>query len=212
MGGMQGFGPVCPESDEPVFHAEWERRVFALTLAMGAAGLWSIDMSRHARESLHPARYLSASYYEIWLDGLAKRLIEAGLVTPEELWTGRQLAPPVPLKRVLGASDVERAMVKGSSAREPQGPARFRPGDGVRARNMHPPGHTRLPRYLRGRRGEIVAVHGSHVFPDSRAHGFGEDPQWLYTVRFTARELWGETHALSDTVQADLWDPYLESV
>ena len=211
LGGMMGFGPVEPESDEPVFHAEWERRAFALTVAMGAAGLWSIDASRHARESLHPARYLTATYYQIWLDGLVNRLLATRLITPDELESGRLQTPPLPVKRVLAAGDVERAMAAGGpSAREPQAPARFRQGDAVRARNMHPFGHTRLPRYLRGRQGEIVQVHGAHVFPDSHARGLGEDPQWLYTVRFTARELWGEDRNASDTIHADLWEPYLE--
>jgi nitrile hydratase subunit beta len=211
MGGMMGFGPVDPEADEPVFHGEWERRVFALTLAMGAAGLWNIDDSRRARESLHPARYLTSTYYQIWLAGLASLLREADLVTPEELATGRQLVPPAPVPRVLAAGDVERVLAAGSaSSREAVAPARFDAGQVVRARNMHPFGHTRLPRYLRGRTGEITQVHGAHVFPDSHAHGLGEDPQWLYSVRFMAREVWGEDRNAKDTIHADLWEPYLE--
>jgi nitrile hydratase subunit beta len=211
LGGMMGFGPVEPEDDEPVFHAEWERRAFALTLAMGATGTWNLDASRHARESLDPARYLSSTYYQIWLAGLARLLREAELVTPEELATGRTAAPPAPLKRVLAAADVDRALAAGAPTdREPAAPACFRVGDIVRARNMHPFGHTRLPRYVRGRIGEIARVNGAHVFPDSHAHGLGEDPQWLYTVRFTARELWGEDRNATDAVHADLWEPYLE--
>ncbi len=208
---MMGFGPVEPEDDEPVFHAEWERRAFALTVAMGATGAWNLDASRHARESLDPARYLSSTYYQIWLEGLARLLREARLVTPEELASGRQVAPPAPLKRVLAAGDVDRVLGAGAPThREPQGPARFRVGDSVRARNMHPFGHTRLPRYVRGRKGEIARVNGVHVFPDSHAHGLGEDPQWLYTVRFAARELWGEDRNAADAVHVDLWEPYLE--
>lgn len=211
LGGMMGFGPIDPEPCEPVFHAQWERRAFALTLAMGASGMWNLDMARHARESLHPARYLASSYYQIWLAGLTRLLGEANLVTPEELATGRQHEAPSPGPRVLRAADVDRVMARGTrSSREARAPARFRQGEGVRARNMHPQGHTRLPRYLRGRHGEIVALHGAHVFPDSSAHGGGEDPQWLYTVRFTARELWGEDRNEGDTVHADLWEPYLE--
>lgn len=208
---MMGFGPVEPEPDEPVFHAEWERRVFALTLAMGASGLWDLDTSRHARESLHPARYLNASYYQIWLEGLVRLMTAAGLVTAKEISAGRMLEPPAPVKRVLAVQDVDATLAAGGpSAREAPSPARFRAGDTVRARNMHPFGHTRLPRYLRGRQGSIVALHGAHVFPDSRAQGSGEDPQWLYTVRFTARELWGGDRNGADTVHADLWEPYLE--
>jgi nitrile hydratase subunit beta len=211
LGGMMGFGPVEPEEDEPVFHAEWERLVFALTLAMGATGAWNLDASRHARESLDPARYLSSTYYQIWLEGLARLLREARLVTPEELATGRQVAPPAPLKRVLAAADVDRVKATGAPTdREPRAAARFQVGDVVRARNMHVFGHTRLPRYVRGRIGEIVQVNGAHVFPDSHAHGLGEDPQWLYTVRFTARELWGEDRNGGDAVHADLWEPYLD--
>jgi nitrile hydratase len=211
LGGMMGFGPVEPEPDEPVFHAEWERRAFALTVAMGASGLWNLDRSRHARESLHPARYLSSTYYQIWLEGLTRLLGEAGLVTPEELAAGRQREQPSPVPRVLAAADVDRVMAKGTrTSREAQAPARFRVGDVVRARNMHPVGHTRLPRYVRGRTGEIARVNGAHVFPDSHAHGMGEDPQWLYTVRFAARELWGEDRNADDGVHADLWEPYLE--
>lgn len=210
LGGMMGFGPVEPEDDEPVFHAEWERRAFALTVAMGATGAWNLDASRHARESLDPARYLSSTYYEIWLEGLARLLCEAKLATVEELATGQPTAPPAPLKRVLAAGDVDKVMAAGAPThREPQAGARFRVGDIVRARNMHPFGHTRLPRYVRGRIGEIARVNGAHVFPDSHAHGLGEDPQWLYTVRFTARELWGEDRT-ADAVHADLWEPYLE--
>jgi nitrile hydratase subunit beta len=211
LGGMMGFGPVGPEEDEPVFHADWERRAFALVLAMGATGAWNLDVSRHARESLDPARYLSSTYYQIWLDGLARLLREAELATVDELATGRTAAPPRPLKRVLAAADVDRALTTGAPThREPQGAARFRAGDIVRARNLHPFGHTRLPRYVRGRTGEIARVNGAHVFPDSHAHGLGEDPQWLYTVRFTARELWGENRNGADAVHADLWEPYLE--
>ena len=211
LGGMMGFGPIEPEHDEPVFHAEWERRAFALTVAMGATGAWNLDASRHARESLDPARYLSSTYYQIWLEGLARLLREARLVTPDELATGRPSAPPAVLKRVLAAADVETVVAAGApTEREPQAAARFRVGDIVRARNMHPFGHTRLPRYVRGRIGEIARVNGAHVFPDSHAHGWGEDPQWLYTVRFTARELWGEDRNGADTVHADLWEPYLD--
>jgi nitrile hydratase len=211
MGGMMGFGPVEPEPDEPVFHAGWERRVFALTMAMGATGQWDIDKSRHGRESLHPARYLNSTYYQIWLEGLVRLLTDAGLVTGEEVSAGRMLEPPTPVKRVLAAHDVDSVLTTGApSARQFRTPARFRPGEIVRARNMHPFGHTRLPRYLRGRLGEIIAAHGAHVFPDSRAHGLGEDPQWLYSVRFAARELWGEDRNAGDAVHADLWEPYLE--
>lgn len=211
LGGMHGFGPVVPEPDEPVFHAEWERRAFAITLAAGAMGEWNLDMSRHARESLPPAEYLTKSYYEIWLAGLERLLVDRGLVTPDELEKGCQLVEPKPVNRVLTAAAVPTVLARGAPVeREPSRPARFAVGDRVRARNMHPRRHTRLPRYVRGHVGKIVIVHGCHVFPDSHAHGTGEDPQWLYCVRFAAQELWGPDGGATDSVHVDLWEPYLE--
>lgn len=211
LGGMMGFGPVAPEADEPVFHADWERRAFALTLAMGATGSWNLDQSRHARESLPPAEYLSASYYEIWLKGLERLMLERGLVDASELRDGRLRLAPGDIRRKLPAADVARTLTTGGpTARQAPRPARFREGDRVRARNMHPSGHTRLPRYLRGHAGAVAAVRGAHVFPDSHARGGGEDPRWLYTVRFPARDVWGEDGGARDSVHADLWEPYLE--
>jgi nitrile hydratase len=211
MGGAHGFGPVEPEPDEPVFHADWERRAFALTLAMGATGEWTLDASRFARESLPPARYLSSTYYEIWLGGLERQLAERGLVAPEEVEAGRALRPTPPVKRTLAARDVLPTLGRSGPTRRPEArPARFAPGDRVRARNLHPPTHTRLPRYVRGRIGTVESVHGCHVFPDANAHGGGEDPQWLYTVRFAGRELWGPEADPALAVSVDAFEPYLE--
>jgi nitrile hydratase beta subunit len=211
LGGMMGFGPVDPEKDEPWFHADWERRAMGVTSAMGATGSWTIDMSRHARESLPPAEYLSSSYYEIWTKGVERLVVKTGLVTEEELRLGRALAPPAPIKRVLKPEDVPAVLARGGPAeREATEPARFRVGDRVRTRNMHPRGHTRLPRYARGREGVIERVHGTHVFPDTNAHGEGENPQWLYTVRFSGRELWGEEADPTIVVSVDAWESYLE--
>jgi nitrile hydratase len=190
LGGMMGFGPVDPEQNEPLFHAPWERRVLGYTVALGAAGKWNIDMSRHARESLPPAEYLAASYYEIWTKGVERLVVKTGLVSEEELRLGRALNPPAPIKRVLTRDDVL--------------------GDRVRTRNMHPKGHTRLPRYARDREGVIERVHGAHVFPDTNGHGAGENPQWLYTVRFSGRELWGEEADPNLVVSIDAWESYLE--
>ncbi len=211
LGGMMGFGPVDPEKDEPWFHAEWERRAMGVTIAMGATGSWTIDMSRHARESLPPAEYLSSSYYEIWTKGVERLVVKTGLVGEEELRLGRALAPPAPIKRVLKPEDVPAVLARGGPAdREATEPARFEVGDRVRTRNMHPRGHTRLPRYARGREGVIERVHGTHVFPDTNAHGEGENPQWLYTVRFSGRELWGEEADPTIVVSVDAWESYLE--
>jgi nitrile hydratase subunit beta len=193
MGGTQGFGPVVAEVDEPAFHADWERRVFALTIALGASGAWNIDSSRFAREDRPPDEYLDKSYFELWLAGLERLIAEH---------------PPA---RVLAAADVEATLARGGSASRPAPrEARFAVGDRVRTRNTHPRGHTRLPRYARGRIGTVERIHGCHVFPDRNAHFEGEDPQWLYTVRFSARELWGTDVAQS--VSIDAFEPYLEPV
>jgi nitrile hydratase len=212
LGGMMGFGPVAPEPNEPVFHADWERRALAVTLAAGACGLWNIDMGRFARESLHPARYLSSSYYEIWIEGLEKLLAETGLVSEAERRAGHAIAEPKPVPRVLRAADVDRVLAAGSpydrpAARRPQ----FAVGAPVRTKVMNPPTHTRLPRYARGKRGTIEAVRGSFVFPDSNAQGRGEDPQWCYTVRFVGPELWGADCDPRLTVSIDAFEPYLEA-
>jgi nitrile hydratase beta subunit len=211
LGGMMGFGPVEAEPDEPWFHAPWERRAFGLTLAMGATGAWNLDASRHARESLPPAEYLSSTYYEIWTKGLERLVLRSGLVTDDELRLGRALAPPAPVKRVPRAEEVPGILANGGRYdRESGEPARFAVGDQIVTRNMHPLGHTRLPRYARGKRGVIERVHGCHVFPDSNAHGRSEDPQWLYTVRFTGPELWGKEADPTLAVSIDAWESYLE--
>jgi nitrile hydratase subunit beta len=213
MGGMHGFGPVAAEPDEPVFHADWERRAFALTLAMGFTGEWNIDASRFARESIAPPRYLASTYYEIWLAGLEALLADRELVAAGEVEAGRALEPARPVRRTLAVADVADTLGRGGPTnREPPRPARFAAGDRVRVRNLHPPTHTRLPRYVRGHAGTVVLVHGCHVFPDVHAHGGGEDPQWLYTVRFDARELWGEHADPAAAVSVDAFEPYLEPV
>ena len=211
LGGAMGFGPVTPEEDEPWFHAAWERRAFGLTLAMGASGAWNLDESRHARESLHPAEYLAASYYEIWTKGLERLLAAKGLVREDELRQGRALSPRRPVKRVLAAQEVAAALARGGPTERPaQAPARFALGDPVVAKVMHPKGHTRLPRYARGKRGVVERVHGVFVFPDTNAHGAGEAPQWLYTVRFAGPELWGADTDPTLAVSIDAWESYLE--
>ncbi|MBE7247482.1 MAG: nitrile hydratase subunit beta, partial [Actinomycetospora chiangmaiensis] len=172
LGGAHGFGPVVPEPDEPVFHADWERRVFAMALAMGFTGAWNLDGSRATRESLPPAEYLAASYYEIWLKALEKQVAAAGLATPAEMAAGTASAPAKPVARVLARADLEARFRAGfPSSRAADAPARFALGDTVLARNLHPTGHTRLPRYVRGRRGRIARVDGVFVSPDTSAHG-----------------------------------------
>lgn len=216
MGGMQGWGPVQVEADEPLFHAAWERRALGLTLAMGASGQWNIDLARSARESLPPATYLGSSYYEIWIRGLEKLMLERGLVSDTELRGGQPAEPPRPLARVLRRDEVDAALARGSPATRPgDRPARFKPGDRVRALQMHPPGHTRLPRYVRGHVGTVSLVHGRHVFADRHAatapgQAFDDRPEWLYTVVFDGRDLWGPQAEPLSSVSVDAWEPYLE--
>ena len=211
LGGWQSFGAVQAESNEPVFHAEWERRAFALTLAMAAPGDWNIDTLRHARESLPPGQYLSSSYYEIWLAALEKLMRERGLVTADEIATGHSQLPAKAGCRVLEADKVAAALARGAPVdRPPTTEARLAVGDRVSTLNINPPGHTRLPRYARGRTGVVIAVRGCHVLPDTNAHGLGEHPTWLYGVRFAAQELWGAEAKSGDHVHLDLWEPYLE--
>ncbi len=211
LGGAHGFGPVVPELDEPPFHADWERRMFALTLAMGGTGMWTLDMSRHAREQVPPPDYLASTYYEIWLKGLERLLVERGLATDEEIASGRASEPPIPLPRKPTADKVAAGLARGApTEREPSAAAVFNVGDNVRARIINPSGHTRLPRYVRGRRGRIAAVRGAHVFADASAAGRDEDARWLYSVAFDAAEVWGPEGRAGDEIVIDLWEPYLE--
>ena len=211
MGGVKWSDPVQPEPDEPVFHAEWERRAFALTLAMGMPGGWNIDMSRFAREDRPPSEYLSKSYYQIWLAGLERLMLERGLIAPDEIDAGRSLHPAKPVARTLSSQGVAAMLHRGGpTERVASSPALFAKGDRVRAKMIHPPTHTRLPRYVRGHAGVIERVLGCHVFPDSNATGAGENPQWLYTVTFDSRDLWGEASDPDLKVSVDAWEPYLE--
>ena len=213
LGGMMGFGPVHPEPNEPFFHAEWEKRALAITLGAAALGEWNLDMGRHARESLPPAIYYSASYYEIWTRALANMLAERRMVSPDELRAGHAIEAPVATKKPKAtAAQVAQALASGTPYSRPEkAPALFAVGDPVRTLVMHPKTHTRLPRYARGKQGIIETVHGVFVFPDSNAHGQGEDPQWCYTVRFTGLELWGEDADPTLDVCVDCWESYLRS-
>lgn len=212
LGGAQGFGPVMPEPNEPVFHAEWERRAAALSLAMNATGMWNIDIVRFARERTPPAEYLAASYYEIWLKGLERLLVENGLVIADELASGRSAGPAIALKNKPKAVDIPALLAKGSPCERPaRRSAVFAVGDEIRTKQINPMSHTRLPRYARGRDGTIAAIRGVHVFPDTNSARREENPQWLYSVAFDACELWGEEAAREgDEVLIDLWEPYLE--
>jgi nitrile hydratase len=213
LGGMMGFGPVKPEKDEPVFHARWEPRVLANVIATQAIGWWTGDASRYARESLDPRFYLTRSYYEIWFAALERILAEKGLVAPDEIDAGKALRESalVP-EKIFAAHEVEGALARGwPSVRETSTTPRFAVGERVRAKNMHPQTHTRLPRYARGKVGVVEAIRGCHVFPDASAHGRGPDPQWVFCVRFAAAELWGVDADPRNSVTIDAFEPYLES-
>jgi nitrile hydratase len=212
MGGMQGFGKVEPEPDEPVFHAPWEGRVLAMNRAMGYLGEWNIDIGRFSRESLPPHVYLASSYYRKWELGLEDLCVQFGLVGNDELAAGHSLHPAKPVKRTLTAADASKLLSRGSFERPAPAPAKFKAGDRVRTRNINPPTHTRLPRYARGRSGIVECIRGCHVFPDAVASRKGEDPHWLYTVVFDGRELWGEAADPTVKVSIDAWEPYLDAV
>ena len=212
MGGMHGFGPVEPEENEPVFHTAWEGRVLAMQRALGYTGEWTIDSSRAAQEGLPPQVYLSVSYYKRWALGLERLVLEHGLATAEELAAGHALEPAKKLKRTLSSAEIDKVMTRGTYSRPTRAPARFKPGDRVRAKNINPETHTRLPRYARGHVGTVESVRGCHVFPDTVTTGRGEDPQWLYTVVFDGRELWGETYDPTVRISVEAWEPYLEPV
>jgi nitrile hydratase len=209
LGGTTGHGPVENEPEGIVFHHVWEARSLALTLAAGAAGKWNIDISRRYRETL--SDYADLTYYEIWTASLERLLVDRGLVTEEELAAGHRIVDPVEVRGVLTADRVDEALARGGPAsREPAGPARFAVGELVRARAGHVDHHTRLPGYVAGRVGTIERVHGAHVFPDTNAHDLGEQPRWLYTVVFDARDCWDDAPP-GQRVSVDAWEPYLAS-
>lgn len=210
MGGMDGFGRVQPELNEPVFHAPWEGRIYALHRAMGFAGAWGIDQARSVGERIAPHLYLSVPYYERWVLMLEGVLQEQGLVGADEIASGKALHPPKPLERKMTQEVVRRGLRRGGFNRPASKPPRFEVDDRVRTKNIHPQTHTRLPRYARGHLGVVERIHDAYVYPDTAALGLGEDPQWLYVVRFEARELWGADADPLVRVSIDAFEPYLE--
>lgn len=214
MGGMHGMGPIRTEKDEPVFHERWEALTYGMTRAIGAWRKWNIDTGRFGIEQIPPAEYLRMSYYERWFVRLVDLLVKTGLVTRSEVESGKpdpgsaKMTPPL---RAEGVAAV--ALNRGiQSSHDPGIPPKFRTGQRVRAKNINPEGHTRLPRYARGKVGQIHMDHGVYNFPDTNAHGLGPKRQHVYAVRFAARELWGEAASPHDFVYIDLWDDYLERV
>jgi nitrile hydratase len=205
---MDGFGPVRPEPNEPTFHAAWEGRVHSLQRAMGAAGLWNIDQSRVSIETMNPVDYLSFSYYKKWFTGLEKRLLAHGVVDADEIAAGKSLRAGKPPARTFSVADVA-TLKRGEFSRPATTQPRFATGDHVVTRNLNPTTHTRLPRYARAKKGVVEAIRGYHVFPDAAASGTGENPQWLYTVVFSAREIWGDDADPALTISIEAFEPYL---
>jgi len=216
LGGMDGFGPVVREANEPIFHEPWERRVFALLLATFARGLYNIDEFRHSIERMAPAHYLGSTYYEHWLAGIERLLLEKETLSANEIDARlREIAVGSPAATAEQRNPAfAQALLQGIHAGAPvsrgKGRPRYRKGQVVRVRKMNPHGHTRCPRYVRGARGTIERVHERFVFPDAHAHGGGESPQVLYTVGFAAEELWGSDAERRGVVHVDLWESYLE--
>jgi nitrile hydratase len=218
MGGMHGFGAIRREQDEPVFHADWEGKAVGIQVALEAQGICSTDEHRFEIERIRPDRYLAATYYERWLIGTEAILVQHGIASADELAARRgrvadRPADPLPEHRdeALGAH-IDRLIAQGGTKRRPDadGP-RFAVGDQVRGRNVHPAGHTRIPRYARGRTGTVVADYGAYAFADTLAAGAGEHPQHLYAVRFTGSELWGPDAEAGTVIHLDLFESYLEA-
>jgi nitrile hydratase len=211
LGGLPGFGPVTLEPEGEWFHASWEPRALALTVAMGATGAWNLDMMRAARETL--PNYRELSYYEIWLFALQNMLEKQGLVTPEEVRAERMLQASPVLPRVLKEADVHATLARGASTeRFPVEPARYAQGQKVQIRKLQADHHTRLPAYVLGKEGVVEKIRGVHVFADAHAQGLGEQPQWLYAVAFDGIELWGDAGSPGVQVCIDAFEPYLEAL
>ena len=204
MGGMQDMGPVRIEKNEPVFHASWEGRAFALLIAVG------VENGRWLLESLPPVDYLRMSYYERWLTVTETFVVRAGLVTLAEMESGKVMRRPAKRRHVLTAADVTKSPIVTPAAPQSKVIARFHVGQQVRARNMSPIGHTRSPRYTRGRVGTIERDGGVQMLEDTVIQDLGEKRQHVYSVRFAARELWGEKASPHDSVYVDMWEGYLE--
>jgi len=212
MGGMHGFGAVVREANESPFHADWERRVFALATAIPFAVPFNDDSLRPAIESIPPERYLASTYYELWLEAMTKILVGRGLLSRDEIASGkaRPLPKGVEVFPAVKAADALAALADGFSARREAGkPRRFKVGDLVRTRNDHPATHTRLPRYARDKIGTITRDHGIMTFSDAHGRGDGEQPQHVYAVAFPMDELWGPAARGGDKLYLDLWDDHL---
>ncbi len=213
LGGMQDMGPVSPEKNEPVFHAEWEGRVYALNRAAAAGGKWNLDASRWEIELIPPVEYLRMSYYERWHVRLVELLVKRGMVTRAELESSKPAADAPKSTPIMNIGNVSSVFASANPERPKAAVSpRFAAGQHVRARNFHPEHHTRLPRYARGKQGIIHHDRGIFIFADTNAQFKGENPQHVYSVRFAARELWGDQASARDSVYLDTWEDYLEAI
>lgn len=211
LGGMHGFGPVVAEANEPPFHERWEGRAGGILEVMTFPAGFTVDRFRYLRETLRPDLYLTQNYYEQWIYIAEQALLEAGMITAAELAAGHAAKGSARRNDAMRPEAVWPFLHDpAQSGRKLAEAPRFAIGQRVRARNAQPLGHTRLPRYARGKFGAVTRQHGGHVLPDASAHGKGESPQHLYTIAFTARELWGAEANARDTVRLDLWESYLE--
>ena len=207
MGGMDGFGEVQPQDSEP-FHEPWEKQVLAATFLVRTGS--PVDESRLIQESIPPVEYLSQSYFWRWLHSLETRLLRYGLVTEEELRNPEGRLARVDGYQAVRAEEVEARRTGRSKRMQVDVPPKFKVGDRVMVKNEHPRGHTRRPRYVRGRQGQVLTDYGVYPFPDTVAHGLGDKPQHCYSVKFAATELWGSRANPKDVVYLDLFDDYLE--
>ena len=213
MGGRLDPRKIDITSSNVKFKANWEKEVFAITLALGFSSLWNLDRSRYARESLEPQDYLQFGYFEKWLAGLINLLGENGIIKDGKESGGNLKKSSF---RILEAKNVKKLLhMGGPTKRESTKEKKFNLGDtvSVRADNSNTrveKGHTRLPDYVKGMAGKVIAYHGSHVFPDANAHFLGESPEALYSIEFKSLDLWGKCEHVEDTVVVDLWESYLE--
>ncbi len=214
MGGMHGFGPIILEENEPLFHHEWEKRVLGMGVAIPVPVPGG---SRNNIENMDPAHYLASTYYEKWLHSRIRGLIDAGAMTSDELETRVALfrekpdaeTPVHPNPDGVRAKFARRRPASSTPSRVDVLP-QFQGGDRVRARNIHPEGHTRLPRYVRGKTGTITRYYGIHSLQDAELPGgCVRREQPLYAVRFESRDLWGESAEAEDAVYLDMWEGYL---
>jgi nitrile hydratase subunit beta len=212
MGGMHhNMGPIQHAAAEPVFHEVWEGRMYAIDKSLRAIGKWNIDAWRHQIELIPSVDYLRMTYYERWLEANERLLVIHGLATPTELATGRPESATTKAVPALSVEAAARSLGRGiPSSRDPELPPQFKVGQHVKARNINPAGHTRLARYARGKIGTVMIDHGVYSFPDTNALYQGQKRQHVYSIRFKARELWGEGASPRDTVMADMWEDYLE--